>query len=127
MSKFVVPSFLRSHPESDDTLTAPPARKRSTDDCLEWESDSKPSTSPTPEEGGVSPSPTTRNIENLSPEQKDRIAAKKLEAESKRIVATVGAEKLGPSWLKALLSEFKKPYIKEVYIIRTYAAHDCIT
>lgn len=39
---------------------------------------------------------------------------KKLEAETKRIAATVGTEKLGPSWIKALLSEFKKPYIKEV-------------
>ena len=43
------------------------------------------------------------------------MAVKKLEAETKRIAAAVGTEKLGPSWIKALLSEFKKPYIKEVY------------
>ena len=42
------------------------------------------------------------------------MAVNKLEAESKRIATMVGAEKLGTSWVKALLSEFKKPYIKEV-------------
>lgn len=42
------------------------------------------------------------------------MALKKFEAETKRIAAAVGTEKLGPSWIKALLSEFKKPYIKEV-------------
>lgn len=50
----------------------------------------------------------------MSPEQKERMAVNKIHAESKRIAATVGAEKLGPSWVKALLSEFKQPYIKEV-------------
>ena len=70
---------------------------------------------PTPDSGvdvGVSPSPPS-SVESLSPEQRDRMAKKKFEAESKRIAVMVGAS-LGASWLEALFNEFKKPYIKEV-------------
>ena len=102
-------SFNRSRSvDDDDPQTTPPPAKRSTDEISEGEW-SKSSTPPTPdslkEAGGA---------ESLSAEQKERMALKKFEAETKRIAAAVGTEKLGPSWIKALLSEFKKPYIKEV-------------
>jgi hypothetical protein len=104
--------IIRSHSvDDDDPQTTPPPAKRPTDKMTEGEP-SKSSTPPTPdslsEAGGA---------ESLSPEQKERMALKKLEAETKRIAAVVGTEKLGPSWIKALLSEFKKPYIKEVHAI----------
>ena len=108
-------SFHRSHSGYHDPAIAPCAPKRFTDDRLEGEFDSKSVDPPTPDSGvdvGVSPSPPS-SVESLSPEQRDRMAAKKFEAESKRVVAMVGAS-LGSSWLKALLDEFKKPYIKEV-------------
>ena len=98
--------------DDDDPQTTPPPAKRSTDEISEGEP-SKSSTPPTPdslnEAGGA---------EGLSPEQKERMALKKFEAETKRIAVAVGTEKLGPSWIKALLSEFKKPYIKEVDAIK---------
>ena len=102
---------FRSHSENDEPLTSPPATKRQAD-YRPAEEPLKSSTPLTPNcdssiKGGVSES-------LLSPEQKERIATKKLEAESKRVAALVGAEKLGPSWVEALLSEFKKSYIKEV-------------
>lgn len=97
--------------DDDDPQTAPPPAKRSTDEIREGEP-SKSSTPPTPDSlSGTG----AGEAESLSPEQKERMAVKKLEAETKRIAAAVGTEKLGPSWIKALLSEFKKPYIKEVY------------
>ena len=101
--------FFRSHPvDDDDPQIAPPPAKRSTDKIKEGE----------PSKSGTPPTPDSLNgaegAQSMSPEQKERMALKKLEAETKRIAATVGTEKLGPSWIKALLSEFKKPYIKEV-------------
>lgn len=94
--------IFRSHPSDDDPLTSPPPAKRSTDENRAEGCD----------ESHTSPSPAV--AAEVSPEQKERMATKKLEAEAKRVAATVGAEKLGLSWVKALLTEFKKPYIKEV-------------
>ena len=103
--------ILRSHPvDDDDPQTTPPPAKRSTDEIRAEGEPSKSSTPPTPD--------SLNEAESLSPEQKERMAQKKLEAETKRIAATVGTEKLGPSWVKALLSEFKKPYIKEVNTVK---------
>lgn len=103
---FLIP---RSNSEAgdDNPSNAPPAAKRSTHDIrIAGELSSSPPT-PGVGEGGAL-------VDDLSPEQKERMAVSKLEAESRRIAAMVGAEKLGSSWVKALLSEFKKPYIKEV-------------
>ena len=38
----------------------------------------------------------------------------KLEAEAKMIAKKFGGERIGLSWMRALQSEFKKPYIQEV-------------
>lgn len=38
----------------------------------------------------------------------------RLEAEARVIAKKFGAEKLGLTWVKALLAEFKKPYMQEV-------------
>ena len=115
MTFFLLLYYTRSHPEDDEPTTSTPPAKRAMDLSAAGESlpGSKSSTPPTPpvgEEGGGGGAGSPL----LSPEQKERIAGNKLEAESKRLAASVGAEKLGLSWVKALLSEFKKPYIKEV-------------
>ena len=38
----------------------------------------------------------------------------RLDAEARVIAKKLGAEKLGLTWVKALLAEFKKPYMQEV-------------
>lgn len=40
--------------------------------------------------------------------------AKKAEAESRRLARQFGTERIGTSWTKALLPEFKKPYLQQV-------------
>ena len=48
---------------------------------------------------------------------------KRIEAESKMIANKFEAKAIGSSWTKALLSEFKKPYIQKVignYLLLTY-------
>lgn len=65
-----------------------------------------------------SPGPTgsTPSLGPFSPEQRERMEAKKVEAEGKRIVKQFGVEAqgIGVSWTKALLPELKKPYLQQV-------------
>ena len=49
----------------------------------------------------------------LSPEQKERIEAKHAEAE-KKLLSKKGPQNFGPSWKKALASEFDREYYKRV-------------
>ena len=44
---------------------------------------------------------------------------RKFEAECKRIAKRFGAERLGPSWVKALGAEFKKTYIESVCLLHS--------
>ena len=60
-----------------------------------------------------SPEPLT----SLSQEQKDHIEKKKVEAEGRQLAKKFGAKEIGASWVQALLAEFKKPYIQEVYAV----------
>ena len=58
-------------------------------------------------EGCIHPPPST-------PDSMDSIIAKKCEAEAKLWARKLSAETLGPSWMKALVPEFKKPYFSKV-------------
>ncbi len=64
-----------------------------------------------------SPHPSESSHTPLSQEQKDRMESKKLEAESKQIAKKFDAKEIGISWVKELLDEFHKPYIRQVAII----------
>ena len=57
-----------------------------------------------------SPGPIT----SPSQEQRELMEKKRLEAEARRLARRFGAEEIGISWVKALLAEFKKPYVQEV-------------
>ena len=50
----------------------------------------------------------------LSPDQKDLVASKKLEAQAKLWAKKLHTDCLGPSWMKVLAKEFDKPYFKTV-------------
>ena len=52
--------------------------------------------------------------EKLSSEQKMQIEERKLKAETRRLSSRFSAKDIGISWVKALLDEFKKPYIQDV-------------
>ena len=54
---------------------------------------------------------------SLSPEQKERIESRRLEAEAKLWSQKLGSENLGSSWMKILSKEFKKPYFSKVILI----------
>ena len=70
--------------------------------------------SPPPSKRLPSNSPPNGSGNELSPEQKLRMERNRLEAEARVITKKLGAEKLGLTWVKALLAEFKKPYVQEV-------------
>ena len=69
---------------------------------------------PPPSKKSPSSSPPNGSENELSPEQKLRMERNRLEAEARVIAKKFGAEKLGLTWVKALLAEFKKPYMQEV-------------
>jgi len=50
----------------------------------------------------------------LSPEQVSRMERNKMEAEARLYARRLGAEMFGPTWVQALLPEFKKPYMEKV-------------
>lgn len=76
-------------------------------------SESVPHLSPPPKRL-PSNSPPNGSDNELSSEQKLRMERNRLEAEARVITKKLGAEKLGLTWVKALLAEFKKPYMQEV-------------
>lgn len=78
------------------------------------------SPSPTTFTPSTPPSKVKPDILTPSPEQKERMESNKLEAESKMIAKKFGADKIGLSWMKALHSEFKKPYISTVTPIQVF-------
>ena len=57
-----------------------------------------------------SPSPLS------NPDPMASVIAKKCDAEAKLWARKLGAEALGPSWMKALVPEFKKPYFTMVCV-----------
>lgn len=69
--------------------------------------------SPPPTEMSSDSSPNSQE-NGLSPEQKSRMERNRLEAEAKVIAKKFGTKEMGLSWVKALLPEFKKPYMQEV-------------
>lgn len=69
---------------------------------------------PPPSKKSPSSSPPNGSENELSSEQKLRMERNRLEAEARVIAKKFGAEKLGLTWVKALLAEFKKPYMQEV-------------
>ena len=91
----------RSRPKEEDAAIPSP-KKPLPDDS----SNSKLSSTPPP-----SGSPPGSG--DISPEQRERMENSKLEAEAKIIAKKFGSEKLGLSWMKALLNELKKPYMQE--------------
>lgn len=62
------------------------------------------------------------NILSLSPEQKKRIEVNKSSARMKLLSKTSDGllVNIGPSWCKALESEFSKPYFTEVWVYMMY-------
>ena len=76
---------------------------------------------PTPLDGHSSPPPTKKPSGSgdamsptVSPEQISRMEQNKLEAEGKRLAKKFGVERIGTTWVKALSSEFKAPYMEKV-------------
>ena len=55
-------------------------------------------------------------LRELSPEQVSRMESKRAEAEARLLTKKMGVAtaSIGPTWMQALLPEFKKPYIEEV-------------
>ncbi len=93
----------RSQEEVSDTAeNSPPPTKVP-------RADTPPSPAPTPPGAKVT-------LLIPSPEQKVRTEKNKLEAESKMITKKFGADRIGHSWMNALHTEFKKPYINTVSI-----------
>lgn len=66
----------------------------------------------------LSPPPSSGDLSQvqreLSPEQVSRMEKNKMEAEARLFTRRLGAETIGPTWMQALLPEFKKPYMEKV-------------
>ena len=58
--------------------------------------------------------PRAAKSPELSPGQRDAIASKKYDAQAKLWAKNLNASGLGPSWMKVLMEEFKKPYFTSV-------------
>lgn len=63
---------------------------------------------------------------SLTAEQKDELARKKLEAETKLLSKKLGVDNLDSSWVEALYLEFKKPYFTEVLFLHNHDAIVCV-
>lgn len=66
------------------------------------------------------PKRSPKDDDGLTAEQKDEVAHKKLEAETKLLSKKLGVDNLDCSWVEALYLEFKKPYFTEVLILCNY-------
>ena len=99
-----------SPPGSQENSFSPPPTKSLFESSLDSQENSS---SPPPAERSSDSSPKSQE-NGLSPEQKSRMERNRLEAEAKIIAKKFGTKEMGLSWVKALLPEFKKPYMQEV-------------
>ena len=58
----------------------------------------------------------TTSSPSVSPEQLSRMQQNKLEAEGKRLAKKFGVQRIGTTWVEALGSEFKAPYMDKVHL-----------